>query len=251
MKVMSISFFSVLFKDNSRECVMSFERFPDEILLIICSYLSPYDIIKAFNDLNSRLNSTINQYRENLDFRELNLRQFNFFCQSIRSSFGEQVRSIILSNAAPSVRQLILFRKQISSLKNFLPNLERLTLIDHYDDELDLYLPFISLLKHLKELKINFIKNKNETTLLNLISRILTDNFIYFDHIPKRRKHDLVRLEKLSLTGTGYLKLLPLFNQTITHLTIEIENTDDLLEIFSGFTLLQYLNVNMKQLTAL
>ena len=231
---------------------MSFEHLPDELLLIICSYLKPYHIIKCFNDLNSRLNSTIAQYRQNVDFRELNFREFNYLCKTIRSSFGEQIRSIILSNAAPSVRQLIYFRKQISSFETILPNLERLTLIDHYDDELDLYLPVISSFKYLKELKINFVKNKNETTLVNLIPQILTDNFIYFDHQPKRRKRDfLFSLEKLSFTGTGYLKLTPLFNQTIKHLTIEIDNTDDLFEIFSGFTSLEYLNVNLKQLTTM
>ena len=32
---------------------------------------------------------------------------------------------------------------------------------------------------------------------------------------------------------------------------IEIENTDDLLEIFQGFHSLKYLNVHVKQLTAL
>jgi hypothetical protein len=228
---------------------MSFEQLPDELLLIICSYLSSYHILKAFNDLNYRLNSTISQYRQNIDLRELTLRQFNLFCKMIRFSFGDQVRSIILSNAAPSVRQLILFRKQIEPFGQILSNLERLTLIDHYDDELDLYLPLISVLKNLKELKINFIKNKNETILSNLIPQILTDNFISFDHIPKRRKRNLLILEKLSFTGTGYLKLTPLYNETITHLTIEIENTDDLLEIFLGFDCLQYLNVNMKQLT--
>ena len=230
---------------------MSFEQLPDEILLIICSYLSRYDIIKTFNDLNTRLNCTINEYRENLDFRELNFRQFHFYCKSIRTSFGRKVRSLILSNAAPSVRQLILFRKQIQSFGEILPNLERLILIDHYDDELDLYLPLISILTNFKELKINFIKNKNETILCNFIPQILTDNFIYFDHLPKRRKRQILTLEKLSLTGTGYLKLTPLFNETITHLTIEIENTNDLLQIFSGFISLQYLNVNIKQLTVL
>jgi hypothetical protein len=228
---------------------MSFEQLPDELLLIICSYLTPYHIIQSFNNLNSRLNRTINYYRENLDFRELNFREFNFFCKLIRTNFGKQIRSIILSNGAPSVRQLIYFRKEIFSLDNLLPNLERLTLIDHYDDELDLYLPIISSLKYLKELKINFIKNTNEIILINLIPQILTDNFCYFDHRPKRRKRDFILLEKLSLTGTGYLKLTPLFNQTIKYLTIEIENTDDLLEIFSGFISLEYLNVNMKQLT--
>ncbi|CAF0868358.1 unnamed protein product [Rotaria sp. Silwood1] len=230
---------------------MSFEQLPDEVLLIICSYLSPFHIIKTFNDLNYRLNCTISQYRQNIDLRCLNLRQFYFFCKMIRFSFGNNVRSIILSNAAPAVRQLILFRKQIEPFTHILPNLERLTLMDHYDDELDLYLPLISILKNLKELKINFIKNKNETILCTFITQMLTDNFIYFDHIPKRRKRDALALEKLSLTGTGYLKLTPVYNETITHLTIEIENTDDLLIIFTGFDCLQYLNVYLKQLTAL
>jgi hypothetical protein len=228
---------------------LSFEQLPDELILIICSYLTPFHIIKAFNDLNSRLNSTISQYQQNIDLHGLNLHQFYFFCKTIRVSFGNKVRSIILSNAAPSVRQLTLFRKQIEPFAQLLTNLERLTLIDHYDDELDLYLPLISVLKNLKELKINFIKTKNETTLCSFITQMLTDNFIYFDHIPKRRKRAVSILEKLSLTGTGYLKLTSMYNETITHLTLEIENTDDLLEIFAGFDHLQCLNVNMKQLT--
>ncbi|CAF1211884.1 unnamed protein product [Adineta steineri] len=230
---------------------MPFEQLPDELLLIICSYLSSFHIIKAFNDLNYRLNCTINQYRQNIDLRGLNLRQFYFFCKMIRSSFGNKVNSIILSNAAPSVRQLTLFRKQIEPFIQLLPNLQRLTLIDYYDDELDLFLPLISILKNLKELKITFVKNKNESTLCSLITQMLTDNFIYFDHIPKRRKRDVSILEKLIFTGTGYLKLTPIYNETITHLTLEIENTDDLFEIFTGFDRLQYLNVNMKELTVL
>mgnify|MGYP001089560100 CR=1 FL=1 len=227
----------------------SFERLPDELILIICSYLTPYEILKAFNDLNTRLNSTISQYRQTIDLRELNLRQFHFFCKMIRFSFGRKVRSLTLSNSAPSVRQLIYFRKQIESFAEIFSNLERLILIDHYDDELDLYLPLISHLKHLKELKINFIKTKNETTLCNFIPQILTDNFVYFDHLPKRRKRHLLVLENLSLTGTGFLKLTPIYNETITSLTVEIENTEDLFEILTGFTSLKSLSVNMKQLT--
>jgi hypothetical protein len=169
----------------------------------------------------------------------------------MRHGFGDKVRSIILSNAAPSVRQLVLFRNQIESFADILPNLERLTLINHFEDELDLYLPLISILNNLKELKINFIKNKNETTLCHFITQMLTNNFLYFDHLPKRRKREIIKLQKLSLTGTGYLKLTPIYNETITHLTIEIENTDDLLEIFTGLDCLQYLNVNMKQLTVI
>lgn len=230
---------------------MSFEQFPDEILLMIYSYSHPFDVIRIFNDLNSRLNNTLSQYRQNLDFRHLNLHQFYYFSKIIQTSFGNNVRSIILSNTAPTVRQLSLFRKQIESFEHTLPNLERLTLLDHYDDELDLYFPLISILKNLKELKINFTKNKNESILCSFISQMLTDNFNYFVHTPKRRRRNLLSLEKLSFTGTGYLKLTPIFNETITHLTLEIQNTEDLIIIFTGFDSLKYLNVDLKQLTKL
>lgn len=227
---------------------MSFQGLPDELLLMICSYLTPYETLKAFNDLNYRLNCTISQYRQHLDFRSLTLRQFYSICKFIRYSFGDQVRSIILSNGVPSVRQLVLFRKQIEPFETCLPNLERLTLIDHSDDELDLYLPLISTFKHLKELKINFVKNDKETTVCTFLGQMLSNNFSFYDHSPKRRKRDCFSLEKLSLTGTGYLKLTPIYNETIRSLTIEIDSLEDLLEILTGFDRLEYLNVNMKQL---
>ena len=226
---------------------MSFEQLPDELLLIICSYLTPIEILKSFNDLNVRLNCTIRQYRRHVDFRSLNLREFYLFSKLIRHSFGRDVRSLILSNGVPSVRQLVLFRKQIEPFEQILSNLERLTLIDHSDDELDLFLPLISHLKHLKELKINFIKNDKETTLCSFLSQMLSKNFSFYEHFPKRRKRDGFHLEKLSLTGTGFLKLSPIYNETIRHLTLEIENLEDLIEIFTGFDRLEFLNVNMKE----
>ena len=229
--------------------VTSFERLPDELLLLICSYLSPFEVLKSVNDLNTRLNSTISTYRQHVDLRSLTLRQFYSVCKWLRVSFGDQLRSLVLSNAVPAVRQLLLFRKQIDPFEDLLSNLERLVLIDHYDDELDLYLPVIYLCEHLKELKISFVKNQNETTLSAFLSQLLANNFLVFEHSTKRRKRETFSLEKLSLTGTGYLKLMPIYNDTIRHLTIEIDNLDDLVEIFAGFDRLESLNVNMKQLT--
>lgn len=227
---------------------MSFEQLPDELLLMICSYLTPYEILKSFNDLNHRLNCTIRQYRRDLDFRSLTLRQFHSFCKFLRHSFGDDVRSLILSNGVPSVRQLVLFRKQIEPFEQVLPNLERLTIIDHSDDELDLYLPLISQLRHLKELKINFVKNDRETTLCSFLSQMLSNNFLFYDALPKRRRRDGLNLEKLSWTGTGFLRLTPICNDTLRHLTLEIENLEDLIEILTGCDHLEYLNVHIKEL---
>ena len=85
----------------------------------------------------------------------------------------------------------------------------------------------------------------------NFIAQILVDNFIYFHHVSKRRKYNKLTLEKLLLIGTGYLKLTSIYNHTITYLTIEIEDTDNLIIIFMGFVSLKYLNINMKQITEL
>ncbi|CAF1035372.1 unnamed protein product [Adineta steineri] len=46
--------------------ITTIEYLPDEILLIICNYLSQYHIIHAFFNLNDRLNSTISQYYNSL-----------------------------------------------------------------------------------------------------------------------------------------------------------------------------------------
>ncbi|UJR34670.1 hypothetical protein I4U23_027447 [Adineta vaga] len=59
---------------------MSFEILPDEILLMIYSYLNDIEILHAFNDLNTRLNSTIINYRKHIHLIHTRYGQFNQYC---------------------------------------------------------------------------------------------------------------------------------------------------------------------------
>jgi len=127
--------------------MMSLEIFPDELLLLICSYLSAFDVRRAFNDLNVRLNCTIINYRRHMDLTRVKYDQFNQCCEMLlRSNFGLQVRSLNLSNKNPVVGQLALFAEQVWLLNEKLPNLERLTVFVFKNDELNLFLPDIVLL---------------------------------------------------------------------------------------------------------
>ena len=67
------------------------------------------------------------------------------------------------------------------------------------------------------------------------IIQILVDNFIYFHYVPKRQKYNDLTSEKVLLIDIHSLKLTSIYNHTTTHLTIGIEDTDDLIIIVMGF----------------
>ena len=134
---------------------MSLERLPDELLLIICPYLNGIDVLRAFYNLNTRLNSMISDYSKQINLTQIRYSQFNQYCHMvIQTNLGLQVQSLSLSNNQPVLNQLTLFKEQVWSLNEKLPNLECLTLCGITNDELNLYLSNIMSFKKLTELNI-------------------------------------------------------------------------------------------------
>ena len=73
------------------------EHLPDEILLIICKYLSQYEIITAFFGLNNRLNRTISQYLQSLVLSTEN--NFNLSgSRQLLSMIGPYIQSLTIKH---------------------------------------------------------------------------------------------------------------------------------------------------------
>lgn len=93
---------------------MSFEILPDELLLIICSYLNGIDVLRAFYDLNTRLNSTINYYAKQMNLSRIRYSQFNQYCNMlIQTNLGLQLKSLSLSNNRMISNRIMLFTEQV------------------------------------------------------------------------------------------------------------------------------------------
>jgi hypothetical protein len=211
---------------------MSLEMLPDELLLLICSYLSAFDVLQAFNDLNVRLNGAISEYRNHIDLTRVRYGQFNQYCDMLlRSSLGLQVQSLKLSNNKPVMRQIKFFAKQVWPLDQKLPNLECLTLLGITYDELDLFLPKIVLLKKLTELNIEGIIGFYKESFNTGLIRKPTKQFSSGERFS---------LPRVSLSP---MLILDWVDHTVTHLTVYLQTTADLIKLIHGFRNLQFLNV--------
>ncbi|CAF1103773.1 unnamed protein product [Rotaria sp. Silwood1] len=114
-----------------------FEKLPDEIILKICLYLTPFEIINCFGQLNWRLNRTISRFRCNADIHHLTLNQYQRWYSHLLPSTTEYIRNLVLSNWN-SPGQIRLFNqstKNYNSLHQLLPNIKQLRLIDFSNDD--------------------------------------------------------------------------------------------------------------------
>jgi len=110
-----------------------FEHLPDEILLIICQYLSQYHIIWAFFNLNNRLNCTISQ-----------------FCQSLfishANSYSHTDRRRLLPIIGPYLQSLTIKSIDLSSSQiSLASNIQELTFIQTQPHSIPVILQYIKL----------------------------------------------------------------------------------------------------------
>jgi hypothetical protein len=212
---------------------MLLEILPDELLLLICSYLTEFDVLQAFNDLNLRLNYTISGYRKHMNLTRVRYGQFSRCCDMLRqSSLGSQVQSLTLSNYQLKIDRMGSVAKEVWPWDQKLPNLNSLTLLNAQAAKIGQFLSKTERLERLTDLTIEF------------------DDFPYYDkHIASEPFHKLTRnlntLRQLSLIGI-FLSLTSISdwdNNTITCLTIHVDRTADLIILMRDFRALQFLSV--------
>lgn len=219
---------------------MSLETLPDELLLLVSSYLSAFDVLQSFYDLNTRLNTTISAYRRHIDLGRVRYGQFNHYCRMLnQSSFGFGVHSLVLSNSMIPC-QIKLFIERVWPLDEKLPNLECLTLHDIHSPLFNLFLPKISGLKRLTDLTI--------TKIPSISYGIHCLSTTFFQNVMR----NIDSLRRISLRNVQ-LSLPPIVdwnNNNITHLTAGIDGTVALIAIMNAFPSLQLLSVDAKNFQA-
>ena len=104
----------------------NFEQLPDEIILEICRYLSPFDVIDGLGQLNWRLDRTISHFRRHLDIHHLTLNQYRRWYSHLFSYTATDVIRLVLSNWN-SPGQIRLFNQSIqhcTSLHHLFPQIQ-------------------------------------------------------------------------------------------------------------------------------
>jgi hypothetical protein len=94
--------------------VLIVEILPTEILFEIFDYLTIFDILKAFINLNKRLNDIIASYPIQLDFQRITRSKFDFICRYIQP---KQVISLYLSDE--------LMPDQVQLLNKYFPHFQK------------------------------------------------------------------------------------------------------------------------------
>lgn len=117
---------------------------PDEIILKICHYLSWFDVINAFYNLNSRLNRTIHEYLIYATIgNDCCLKRFRYECSFLlhhQLSLFSFIRSLTISNrGSPLAAKYFLFNITIQNMIY----LEKPTLIQSIGKDILSYLDII------------------------------------------------------------------------------------------------------------
>lgn len=124
------------------------EKLPNELWLLIYSYLHNIDILYSFNNLNNRFQQILITYQYDIDLRTTSFELSQRFVRHILPVYGQKIRSLILKNNYQL--QFCIQNKLFHSLNN----LQCLTLMADRENHLRLDHSFFSEhLKHLFKLK--------------------------------------------------------------------------------------------------
>jgi hypothetical protein len=201
---------------------MNFERFPDEILLEICRFLSSTEILYSLFNINSRLNRTISIYCEHVILRQTSFIQFEYICLNILPKIGSIIRSLSIN-----ANWTDLLAKQFhfyfgDQMKNLFPNLEHLILVAFSGNELNDCIESIFDLPNLNQLTIHDRYNVTEEYKQILFHKILSANKNRLKKIFFNRHSESLNINQKN----------SIIYSNIIELSIHLEKLNDLRYLF-------------------
>ncbi|CAF1329655.1 unnamed protein product [Adineta steineri] len=217
------------------------EDLPDEILIEICRYLNPIDILYGFGNLNKRLECTINEFRSQLDLSLLSLNEFQRFnCRIFLNFICKYLINLTLNNEC-SPGQIKLFEDLIEDkcFKDQLPFLKSLKLLQFTNDNLNI----LSKLFYIEQLYIEFSiydkLTKQDENLINYYLFNLSNNIekltLHYDegiHILNENKINK-KLKELTiqLVSLEDFLILSRIVPCLIHLEVDIVSNSSLISI--------------------
>ncbi|CAF3805924.1 unnamed protein product [Rotaria magnacalcarata] len=160
----------------------SFELLPNEVLLIIFSYLSSFDLCQAFLDLkNSRIKHLLTSIRHSLDAGSIHYNQLREFLNSnndYTKRFTALIDTVILNDSSACMMLLDHWEKNLNALERlniFLPSVKKIFILNakyyEYGFIHSILIPLVSANNALQYLHLVFERPTNayRTILSNLI----------------------------------------------------------------------------------
>ncbi|CAF0917749.1 unnamed protein product [Didymodactylos carnosus] len=203
------------------------EVLPDELLIQICIYLKPYDVLNSLNNLNTRLNRTITKYRQNINLSNISFDECQRYCTLILPSISSTIRSLTLSNRHTPKQIEIVLNKL-----NFKYQFECLTLIDCTNDDTERYLTKLEIFQHLNEFHI-------------LSDNLLLENETFVLKKLFSNKTHLNKIDIKWLLGFSLEHIVLKQNKYILDLEITLNSINDLMILFNIVPNIQRLNVEI------
>lgn len=218
-----------------------FNDLPDEILLMICHYLSPAHVLEAFFHYNTRLFSCISQYRQNIDLTKCSYTDLKLFLSVFTENRLLPSRLTVSNTRIPT--QIELFINTCRSSIKFHPNsIRHLSLLECTEQNFYSLIYCLDSFKWLQSLHIV------ESALFKNVSSIRCSMIKEFrDLIFKNLFNTLIELKLIVNEGIILDKqLCP--NRHLKQLTISLQNVDDLYVLLDGLVPnLIFLNVTICQ----
>ncbi len=194
--------------------ITTFEELPNEVLLLICRYLSSIDTLSAFYGLNSRLSQTISGYYGYVFIGQASYERLTYMCSSIIPKIGLNICSLIVSDEWLGLVSKVFLEYFGERMASTFPYLERLTLINFTLNSLQIFLDCLKNLLKLTELNIHLmlepLKNEKESWMLlhqlftcnnnRLTSIIFNDDSTYFFCNIEDANESYPNIEKLTIT---------------------------------------------------
>ena len=224
---------------SSCEVISTFEQLPDEILLLICRYLSSTEILFSFTDLNNRLSQTISEFYRSVVLGEVPLACFHFICSSILPNIGVHTQSLVVSNDWKGVLSKLFVQYFHQKIASTFPQLKRLILPTFRLSSLMSFIDCLHDLPELFEIKVMSLYEMDNLSSESevLLDRILTANenrltSIIFDD------DCLVFFHQNTLEKKYF---------NIEKLVIELRTLVDLDRILTSLPNLQFFNVTVNE----
>ncbi|CAF1543324.1 unnamed protein product [Adineta steineri] len=209
-----------MFKTNM--FISKLEDLPDEILIEICLYLNSIDVLNGFEQLNSRFEQTIRQFRCDINFQHLTLNQFQQFYHRLLPYNVQYIVKLTI-NTWYSPGRIALFNEyilQYKSLHDFLPCLKQIWLVNFSNRDIDIIPKILSIEKVMIDIDAQIS--------LSHATKILLDQYLFCtpNKIKELRLYDSEEGMKLqhniNIMTCEYLEKL----------IISVATSDDLILIF-------------------